>query len=337
MRPPADTLGGEVIVYEAPDGEVRVDVRLEQETVWLSLNQMADLFGRDNSVISRHLRNIFTSGEQEREAVVAKNATTAADGKTYQVEFFNLDAILSVGYRVNSKRGNQFRIWATHTLRDHLLRGYTLNAQRLAERGLGEIEQAVGLLARTLTRQALVTDEGRAVLEVVQQYTRAWRWLLEYDEQRLAEAPSRPLEPAAPLSLASARRAIVRLRESLGARGEASALFGQERGEQLGAILAGLEQTFGRQPLYPAAQSRAAHLLYFVIKDHPFTDGNKRIGTLLFLDYLRRNGMLTGKDGRPRLADNAVVALALLVAESDAAQKDLMIRLILNLLEDGSA
>jgi len=332
--------GGEVVLYTTPDGEVRVDVRLEQETVWLSLNQVAELFGRDKSVISKHLRNVFTSGELEREATVAINATVQREGEREvmrEIEYFNLDAILSVGYRVNSKRGTQFRIWATHTLRDHLLRGYTLNERRLREKGLGEIEQAVGLLARTLTRQALVTDEGRAVLEVVQQYTRAWRWLLEYDEQRLAEAPSRPLEPTAPLSLPSARSAIVRLRDSLAARSEASALFGQERGDQLGAILAGLEQTFGGKPLYPTAQSRAAHLLYFVIKDHPFTDGNKRIGTLLFLDYLRRNGMLTGQDGRPRLADNAVVALALLVAESEAAQKELMIRLILNLLEDGGA
>lgn len=272
--------------------------------------QVAELFGRDKSVISRHLRNVFTSGELERKSVVAIHATTAADGKTYQVEYFNFDAILSVGYRVNSKRGTQFRIWATHTLRDHLLRGYTLNERRLREKGLGEIEQAVGLLARTLTRQALVTDEGRAVLEVVQQYTRAWRWLLEYDEQRLAEAPSRPLEPTAPLSLPSARSAIVRLRDSLAARSEAPALFGQERSDQLGAILAGLDQTFGGKPLYSTAQSRAAHLLYFVIKDHPFTDGNKRIGTLLFLDYLRRNGMLTGKDGLGPLKGRKIVANA---------------------------
>jgi hypothetical protein len=155
---------GEVVLYEAPDGQVRVDVRLERETVWLSLNQMAELFRRDKSVISRHLRNVFTSRELEREAVVAKSATTASDGKTYQVEYFNLDAILSVGYRVNSKRGTQFRIWATRTLRDHLLRGYTLNERRLREKGLGEMEQAVGLLARTLKQHALVTDEGRAVI-----------------------------------------------------------------------------------------------------------------------------------------------------------------------------
>jgi hypothetical protein len=200
--------GGEVVVYEAPDGEVRVDVRLERETVWLSLMQMAELFGRDKSVISRHLRNVFSSGELEREATVAKNATVQREGDrevVREIAFFNLDAILSVGYRVNSKRGTLFRIWATRTLREHLLRGYTLNERRLRERGLGEIEQAVRLLARTLTAHALVSDEGRAVLEVVQQYTRTWRWFFEYDEGRLPATPARPVAPAAPISLDDAR------------------------------------------------------------------------------------------------------------------------------------
>ena len=330
--------GGEVVLYEAPDGEVQLDVRLERESVWLSLDQMTKLFRRDKSVISRHLRNIFVSKELDRKATVAKNATVQKEGGrevVREIEYFNLDAILSVGYRVNSKRGTQFRIWATRTLRDHLLRGYTLNEKRLREKGLGEIEQAVGLLARTLTQHALVTDEGRAVLEVVQQYTRAWRLLLEYDEGRLPEKPTHPLKPTSDLSLETARGAIARLRESLASRGEATALFGQERSDQLHGILGAVEQTFGGEPLYPTVQARAAHLLYFVIKDHPFADGNKRSGTLLFLEYLRRNRMLTRPDGRPRLADNAMVALALLVAASEPAQKDLMIRLILNLLEDG--
>jgi prophage maintenance system killer protein len=219
-------------------------------------------------------------------------------------------------------------------LREHVLRGYSLNEKRLREKGLGEIEQAVGLQARTLTTNALVTDEGRAVLEVVQQYTRAWRLLLEYDEQRLPEKPGQPVVPAAGLSLGDALALIARFREALAARGEASGLFGAERGEQLPGILGAVEQTFGGEPLYPTVQVRAAHLLYFVIKDHPFADGNKRIGTLLFLEYLRRNGTLAKPNGEPRLADNAMVALALLVAESEPAQKDLMIRLILNLLED---
>jgi prophage maintenance system killer protein len=326
--------GGELIVYEAPGGEVRVDVRLERETVWLSQQQMADLFGRERSVITKHVRNVFKEGELEPGSVRAKFAHTAEDGKSYQVDHFNLDAILSVGYRVNSKRGTQFRIWATRTLREHLLRGYTLNERRLRERGLGEIEQAVGLLARTLTTHALVTDEGRAVLEVVQRYTRAWRLLLEYDEDRLAASPARPVTPTSKLTLEDAREAAASLRADLSGRAEAGALFGQERGESLSGILGAIEQTFGGKPLYPSAQLRAAHLLYFVIKDHPFGDGNKRIGTLLFLEYLRRNGLLLRADGMPRMADNTMVALALLIAESEPRQKDLMIRLGLNLLED---
>ena len=334
MSNPTGVQGGEVILFEAPDGQIRIDVRLGGETVWLSLTQMAELFARDKSVVSKHLRNVFTSGELDREAVVAKNATTAADGKTYQVEFFNLDAILSVGYRVNSKRGTQFRIWATRTLREHLLRGYTLNERRLRERGFGEIEQAVSLLSRTLTSHALVTDEGRAVLDVVQQYTQSWRLLLEYDEQRLAPTPERPVAPSDPFTMDYARAAIESLRESIAVRGEAGALFGQERGHALEGILGAIQQTFGGKALYPSAQSRSAHLLYFVIKDHPFSDGNKRIGTLLFLEMLRRSGLLRRSDGSPRIANNAMVALALLVAESDPKQKDLMIRLVLNLLGD---
>jgi len=328
--------GGEVVLYEAPDGQIRLDVRLEQDTVWLTQAQMAELFGRERSVITKHVGSVFRERELEAKSVCANFAHTAEDGKTYQVDHYNLDVVISVGYRVKSKRGTQFRIWATRTLKDHLLRGYTLNEKRLREKGLGEIEQAVGLLARTLTQHALVTDEGRAVLEVVQQYTRAWRLLLEYDEGRLPEKPTHPLKPTSDLSLETARGAIARLRESLASRGEATALFGQERSDQLHGILGAVEQTFGGEPLYPTVQARAAHLLYFVIKDHPFADGNKRIGTLLFLEYLRRNRMLTRPDGRPRLPDNAMVALALLVAASEPAQKDLMIRLILNLLEDGA-
>jgi prophage maintenance system killer protein len=197
------------------------------------------------------------------------------------------------------------------------------------------MEQAVGLLTRTLTAHDLVTDEGRAVLEVVQRYARAWKLLLEYDERRLAELPARPAPASASMTLQDARAAAASLREQLAGRGEAGTLFGQERGDALAGILGAVEQTFGGQPLYPSAQARAAHLLYFLIKDHPFGDGNKRIGALLFLEYLRRNGLLTLADGRPRLADNAMVALALLIAESEASQKELMIRLVLNLLDSG--
>jgi len=335
----AETTRGEIVVYQAPDGEVRVDVRLERETVWLSQRQMAEIFDTSSDNVGLHLKNIFGEGELEEAATTEESSVVQTEGRRQvrrRVKHYNLDAIISVGYRVNSKRGTQFRIWATRTLREHLLRGYTLNERRLAERGLGEIEQAVGLLARTLTSQEQVTDEGRAMLDVVQRYTRSWRLLLEYDEQRLTQRPEKPVAPPASLSLEDARAAAARLREDLGTRGEAGALFGQERGGALAGILGAIEQTFDGDPLYPSAQERAAHLLYFVIKDHPFGDGNKRIGTLLFLESLRRNGLLLRTNGEPRLADNAMVALALLIAESEPAQKELMIRLVLNLLEVGA-
>lgn len=322
----------EVILYQSPDGEVQLDVHLDKETVWLTQAQMVELFGRDQSVISRHVRNVFKEGELPEKSNMQKMHIALSDKPT---TLYSLDAIISVGYRVKSLRGTQFRIWATHTLRDHLLRGYTLHEKRLQERGFGELEQAMALLSRTLTRNELVSGEGRAALEIVEQYTRAWKLLLQYDEDKLSEAPERPLKPAADLPLTDANASIIDLRTALFSRGEATDIFGQERAAHLGAILGAVEQTFGGEPLYPTVQARAANLLYLVIKDHPFVDGNKRIGTLLFLEYLRRNGLLLKADGSPRLANNAVVALALLIAESDSGQKDLMVRLILNLIVDG--
>ncbi len=176
---------GNIILYKSEDGQEAVNVRLAGETVWLTLNQMSEIFDRDKSVISRHMRNIFKTGELAKEAVVAKNATTASDGKTYPVEFFNLDAIISVGYRVNSKRGTQFRIWATSILKDHLARGYTLNQRRLAKKGIHEAQQILLLLANTLGNQNLVSDEGRSVLNIVNRYAKAWQLLLQYDEDKL--------------------------------------------------------------------------------------------------------------------------------------------------------
>jgi len=327
---------GEVILYRTEDGKTALDVRLAGETVWLTLNQMADLFGRDKSVISRHLRNVFQSRELSRKAVVAKNATTAADGKTYQVEYFNLDAILSVGYRVNSKRGTQFRIWATQTLKNHLIRGYTLNERRLREKGLAEAEHAIELLSHTLTRHNLVNEEGRAVLEVVSRYAKSWLLLKEYDEERVP-VPERRKPARITLDYARSREAIDALKACLMERGEVTLLFGQERNDQLAGILGSIEQTFDGQPLYASIEEKAAHLLYFVIKDHPFADGNKRIGSFLFILFLRENGHLEDSSGELKINDNALVALALLIAESEPCNKELMIRLVMNLLVEGSA
>jgi Virulence protein RhuM family len=229
--------GGEVVLYEAPDGQIRLDVRLEQDTVWLTQAQMADLFGRERSVVTKHLRNVYSEHELDPAATCAKFAQVQMEGArtvAREIDHYNLDVIISVGYRVKSKRGTQFRIWATRTLKDHLLRGYTVNEKRLREKGLGEFEQTFDLLSRTLNQNALVTDEGRAVLDVVQQYTRAWRLLLQYDENRLPDVPEQPVKPVAELTLSHAYSAIAELRKSLAARGESSDLFGQERGRSAG-------------------------------------------------------------------------------------------------------
>ena len=322
---------GEIVLYQSEDGQAAMDVHLKDETVWLTLNQMAELLDRDKSVISRHLGNVFKTGELAREAVVAKNATTASDGKTYQVDYYNLDAIISVGYRVNSKRGTQFRIWATTILKDHLVRGYSFNQRRLAEKGVEEVRQVLSLLAGTLESHNLVSDEGLAILEVINRYARTWQLLLQYDENNLPALEAKHVAKSG-LKIDKARQAIAALKKELMVRKEASEIFGQERGNALAGIIGAVEQTFGGKDLYPNVEEKAAHLLYFVIKDHPFTDGNKRIGSFLFLLFLKKNDLLDQKS----FSNKALVALALLTATSEPGQKELMIRLIVNLISEKS-
>jgi len=269
---------------------------------------------------------VFDCNELVRDSVVAKNATTAADGKTYQVEYFNLDAIISVGYRVNSARATQFRQWATRILKQHLVQGYTLNQRRLKERGI-EFEQVIALLSGTLVNQQLVNAEGSTVLAVISDYARSWSLLQGYDEQSLV-ALSLKQNKMMTLSLDDALTAIAELKKELIAKGEATELFGQVRGNGLASAIATIEQGFGDELFYPNVASRAAHLLYFVIKNHPLSDGNKRSGSFLFLWYLRINQHLLAKPVEQLINDNTLVALALLVAESKPEQKELMVRLI---------
>ncbi|WP_213661815.1 virulence protein RhuM/Fic/DOC family protein [Stutzerimonas stutzeri] len=316
----------QIQLFTSADGQAQLQVALEHETVWLNLQQLTELFGRDKSVISRHLKNIFDSDELQREAVVAKKATTAADGKTYQVEYFNLDAIISVGYRVSSARATQFRQWATAVLKQHLVEGYTLNQRRLAERGI-EFEQAVSLLSRTLANQQLVNDQGRAVLQVIGDYARSWSLLQGYDEQSLQEQSARQTDMRA-LAMDDVLAAIAQLKATLIAKGEATELFGQLRGDGLASAIATIEQGFADEWFYPNVASRAAHLLYFVIKNHPLADGNKRSGSFLFLWYLQLNQHLLARPVEQLINDNTLVALALLVAESLPEQKELMVRLV---------
>lgn len=312
-----------VRIFTLSDGQAQLEVALEQETVWLSQAQMVELFGRDQSVISRHVRNALSEGEVNDKSNMQKMHIANSDRP---VVFYDLDVIISVGYRIKSERGVQFRRWATQVLKDHLVSGYTLNQRRLAERGI-EFEQAVNLLSRTLSNQGLVTQEGEAVARVISDYARSWSLLQGYDEQQLEEISLRQLDMR-PLLQDEALTAIGELKQTLIGKGEATELFGQLRGEGLASALATIEQGFGDELFYPNIASRAAHLLYFVIKNHPLADGNKRCGSFLFLWYLRRNADLLALPVEQLINDNTLVALALLVAESLPDQKKLMIRLI---------
>lgn len=261
---------GEIVIYQSDDGTASLEVRLEEETVWLTQAQLVEFFQKTKQNISLHIRNIFKEGELRERAVVKEYLTTAPDGKRYLTKYYNLDVIISVGYRIKSQRGTQFRIWATRVLKDHLVKGYTINERRLAEQGLADMEEAVALLSRTLTRHESLSEEGLAVLEIVSRYAKSWSLLLRYDEERL-ELPKDRHQTKRLLDHGQARVAIAALKAELVGRGEASDLFGHEREQHLQGILGSINQTFGGQELYPTAEEKAAHLLYFVIKDHPFS------------------------------------------------------------------
>ncbi|MBL7251488.1 RhuM family protein [Alloalcanivorax marinus] len=317
----------DIVIFE--EGAGPVEVRLEGETVWLSQKQMAELFDKNVRTINEHVKNIFKEGELVEDSVIRKFRITAADGKSYNTAHYNLDVIISVGYRVKSQRGVRFRQWATRVLREHLTQGYSLNEHRLARQGLAELEQAVELLGQTLTRQELVSDIGQEVVGLILGYARTWRLLQDYDEGALGVPPgARPARGV--LGVDEARRALDALAGELRERGEASDLFARDREDGLASILGNLEQSMFGEPLYGTREERAAHLLYFVIKNHPFSDGNKRSGAFLFLLYLRQEGM------RLTLNEQGLTALTLLIAESDPKAKDLMARLVMNLIADDS-
>lgn len=315
--------GNQIVIYEG--GDVRVEVRLDGESVWLTQEQMGQLFGRERSVITKHIRNVFADGELDEESNV-QNLHIAGSDKP--VKFYNLDVIISVGYRVKSHQGTRFRQWATRVLREHLTKGYSLNHQRF-ERNAAELEAALQLVRKAAAGEALTADQGRGLVDVIARYTQTFLWLQRYDEGLLT-APAGSPGGVLP-TLDEARAAIARLKADLMARGEASELFGRERGDAFAALLGNLDQTVFGEPAYPTVETKAAHLLYFVIKNHPFADGNKRSGAFLFVDFLARNGRLL-RNGEPVINDVGLAALALLVAESDAKNKDVMIRLIENML-----
>lgn len=317
----------DIVIFESDDQPV--EVRLQGETVWLSQAQMAELFGTSTDNISLHLKNIFTDEELDESSTTEDFSVVRQEGSRKvkrRLKHYNLDAIISVGYRVSSARATQFRIWATGVLRQHLVDGYTLNQHRLHERGI-EFEQAVSLLARTLTNRQLVSVEGEAVVGVIVDYARSWSLLQGYDEQSLTGQTGKQ-DGMRALDLNEVLAAIAQLKAELIAKGEATELFGQLRGDGLASSIATIEQGFGDELFYPNVASRAAHLLYFVIKNHPLADGNKRTGSFLFLCYLRLNQHLLARPVERLINDNTLVALALLVAESKPEHKELMVKLV---------
>lgn len=320
----------EISIYETDIGSI--EVRLESNSIWLSQDNMASLFGVQKAAISKHLKNIFASGELSEERTVSKMETVRNEGSRSvkrQVEHFNLDAVISVGYRVNSIQATHFRQWATKILREHLTQGYTLNQQRFEENAR-ELEAALKLVQKAALSPDLSNDQGRGLIDVVTRYAQTFLLLQRYDEGLLSD-PKVSSGGSLP-TLDEAYAALACLKSDLVSRGEATKLFAQERGEAFAALLGNLDQTVFGDPAYPSVESKAAHLLYFVIKNHPFSDGNKRSAAFLFVDFLNRNGRLLDKVGQPVINEIGLAALALLVAESDPAHKDTMIRLIMNML-----
>lgn len=321
-----------MIIYQEADKPVEVRLDTERDTVWLSQRQMADIFDTSTDNIGLHLKNIFSDGELDEQATTEKSSVVRQEGQrqvSRQIQHYNLDAIISVGYRVNSRRAVQFRQWATRVLREHLTRGWTLN-QRRFEENARELEAAMALVRKAALSPELNTDSGRGLLDIVTRYAQTFLLLQKYDEGLLTEPKAQPGGRLP--SVDEARTALAELKIDLKSRGEATDLFALERKDSLAALLGNLDQTVFGEPAYPSVESKAAHLLYFIIKNHPFADGNKRSAAFLFVDFLHRNNRLLNSQGEPVVNDIGLAALTLLVAESDPANKDVMIRLIMNML-----
>ena len=312
-----------IIIYQTEDGQTQIDVRLENETVWLNVEQMSLLFYREESNVRRHIINVFKEGELERENNVH---FLHVNGVKKPVPFYNLDVIISVGYRVKSKRGTAFRIWARKIIKDYLVKGYAVN-DRIRKEQIGELRQLVGMLGRTIQSQPLLSnDETNALFEVVTNYTYALDTLDNYDYERLTIDKTTKEEPFH-ATYENAMEAINGLREKFGG----SALFGNEKDESFKSSIGQIYQTFGGEELYPSVEEKAAMLLYLVTKNHSFSDGNKRIAATLFLWFLNNNHILYREDGSKRLADNTLVALTLMIAESKTEEKDVMVKVVVNL------
>jgi len=305
------------------EGETQIDVRFENETVWLSLNQISSMFARDKSVVSRHLKNIYSSGELDQNSTVAKNATVQIEGGRQvirELEFYNLDVIISIGYRVNSKVGTHFRQWATQRLKDYLIKGYAVNQERLSQ-----LQQSFQLIREAALSEDFSKSQVKEIIDVLADYAIGLDILDGYDKQNLELGKVQP-NPVFQISYQEAKLAIEELRIKFGG----SALFGNEKDDSFKSSISTINQTFDGKELYPSVEEKAAHLLYFVVKNHSFTDGNKRIAAWIFIWYLAKNNNLLNSKGNPKVANNALATITLMVALSKPEEKELMVLVIVN-------
>lgn len=318
----------QIIIYQTDDGQTQIDVRMENDTVWLTQGQIAELFGTKRPAITKHLKNIYASEELAENSTCSILEHMGNDGKQiYSTKYYNLDAILSVGYRVNSKNATRFRQWANRVLKDYLVKGYAVS-ERLRHEQIGELRQLVNMLGRTIQSQPLLTtEENKALFEVVTDYTYALDTLDNYDYERLTIDKTTKEEPFH-ATYENAMEEIKRLREKFGG----SALFGNEKDDSFKSSIGQIYQTFGGNELYPSVEEKAAMLLYLVTKNHSFSDGNKRIAATLFLWFLNNNRILYHPDNTKRIADNTLVALTLMIAESRTEEKDMMVKVVVNLI-----
>lgn len=320
----------QIVIYQSEDGQTQVDVRLENETVWLTQAQMVELFQTTKQNVSLHVGNVFKEGELEQESTVKEYLTVQKEGErkvSRKIKYYNLDVIISVGYRVKSKRGTAFRIWANNVLKQYLIKGYAVN-ERMRKEQIGELRQLVGMLGRTIQHQPLLSnDETDALFKVVTDYTYALDTLDNYDYERLTISKTTKEEPFH-ATYDNAMEAIKGLREKFGG----SVLFGHEKDNSFKSSIGQIYQTFGGEELYPSVEEKAAMLLYLVTKNHSFSDGNKRIAATLFLWFLNGNQILYHPDGSKRIADSTLVALTLMIAESRTEEKDVMVKVVVNLI-----
>ncbi len=327
---------GEIVIYTLKKGSVDLKVKLENETIWLTQSQIAELFDVSISTINEHLKNIFNSKELDKNSVIRKFLITAKDGKNYKTNLYNLDVIVSVGYRVNSKRATQFRIWATNILKKYLIEGYAVNQKRilsLKEKQLKDLSKTLSIAKKTAEKKLLSSGEAIELLKIISDYANSWEILEKYDKGELKKEIIKDKKDKWILEYDFSKKAVDKLKKDLISKKQASELFGKEREEgSLEKIVGAIYQSYGGKSLYSNIKEKASHLFYFVIKDHPFIDGNKRSASLLFILFLSKNNLLFRKNGEKTMGDSALVALALLVAESNPKDKEIMINLIINLI-----